>query len=137
MLALGSTSSTVFAIVAGVDTNPVAVSLAFGTSSFYTFALVTVMLARTAFGLCAPFKATTSVLDTCFVLTWQNVCLCRALPGTFFALGVRTIRDTLVLFTLFKLFAHCPAFTGSPHPTFALLGSFHTGFAIGGKTPLG
>lgn len=137
LLTLRTTSAAVFAIVVGVHADIVAVGLSFGTGCLDTFTLVTVMLTGAVLDLGAPLEAAASIFDTSFVLTGCDIGLGCAIPAVFFALGVRAVGNTLVLFALLEVFADGPTFTLAPYATFAFLGSFHTGFAICGQTALG
>lgn len=135
-LALGTASATVFAVVGGVNTHTVAIGLVFRASCLHTLALVTVMLGRAIFDLGAELKAASCVLDANLVLTGNLGGLGGTLERSVLALSFGAIGNTLVLFTLLKVFANGPTFTSSPNTAFALLGTFHTSFAIGGKATL-
>ncbi len=133
MLALLSTLATVFAIVVGVDADAVAVGLTCGAGRLNTLAFVAVVLAGAIFDLIAELKASPSVLHADLVLAGHLGGLRCALVFAIFALGVGAVGDTLVVVAFFKVFADRPTFAGSPHTSFAFLGSLDAGFAIGGK----
>ncbi len=135
-LALGTASATVLSVIGGVDTHTVAIGLIFRTGCLHTLALVTIMLGWAIFDLGAELKAASCVLDANLVLTGNLGGLGGTLERSVLALCVGTIGNTLVLFALFKVFANSPTFTSSPDTTFALLGTFHTSFAVGRKTTL-
>ena len=137
LLALGPTSTAVFTIVFGVHTNIVAVGLTFRAGRLNTLALVTIVLTGAVLYLGAPLEAATSIFDTNLVLTGTNIGLRRTIPRVFLALVTRAIGNTLVVFALLKVFANSPTFAFAPNTTSALLGPFHTGFAVGWQTPLG
>lgn len=137
LLTLRATSTTVFAVVRGIDTNIVAIGLTFGAVGLHTLALVTVVLTGTIFDFGTKLKASTSILYTNLVLAGDFRSLGRAIKVAFFALRVRTIGNTFVVFTLFEVFADSPTFALAPHTTLTFLGPLDAGFAIGRQATLG
>lgn len=92
------------------------------------------MLSRTILDLRRILIATARVDHTDLVLS-RNLCgLSGTLPGILFALGVRTIGDTLVFVTLLEIFAAFVTLTLRPNSALALLRAFLTSVAVFGQT---
>lgn len=128
-----TTFPTVFTVVVGVYTYAVAVRLPLGTSRLDTFALVTIVLARTIFNLIGILITATSILGANLVLARNLGSFGGTLEGVFLALGVRAVGNTFVLIALFKVLAECPTFTLAPNSSTTFLGAFDTSLAVGGQ----
>ena len=124
--AFHTASTAVFAVILCINACVVAVGLTFGASRLHTLSLVTIILSGTFLCFASPLKTPSLVFHANFVFSWNHVSFRRATPGVFLALVGRAIGNTLVLLTLFKVFANRPTITLAPNTTLAGLCPLHT-----------
>lgn len=137
LLAYRSTGSTVFTVIAGVDADIVAVGLAFGAFGLNALAFVTVVLTWAVQDLCAKLKTSSGVFHAGLVLTGNLRGLGRTFKGSFFALIVGTIWNTLTFFAFLKVAADSPPVALGPNTTCARLSAFYAGVAACRQAALG